>query len=421
MRILAAVLLGMAGLFGAIMLLTLFAGDFGSATDRLRTAAWLGVPAGLFLAGGYSALKRARRTRDVGARGRAIPRPAAAHVETTLSPEELEDREKWAAGGHELSAEQYRQFRPDVVRFALAAINEIADEDDDLLLPDELDAELEAVLKNNVELREGEELLYMEQPDRNGRLPLVATTQRLIVPDEFEIPWDALTKVSLAGEDGYTLEVADGAAYPLSFAHTRTLEAALGVVTKGYGCIDVPTIPVEVDQELSEASAYFFDASLRLQKTLQEVEADSLAPAFGSRPEGVAPKKNEQFFRSMLATLYEPVTTSEWVAGSAGINVRVSQRVSLRLGAMRGRRIDSTSLQQTDRGSLYISDWRIVFVGKAQFIDLYLDKFAVESSFLWLSVTTSHQRSRRYMFKLFGNTGLEAEATLKLLQSRYSE
>jgi hypothetical protein len=176
-----------------------------------------------------------------------------------------------------------------------------------------------------------------------------------------------------------------------------------------------------VEQELTDASDHFFEASLRLQKTLHEVEADLLVPGFNSTPEGIAPKKNERFFRSMLATLYEPVTTSEWVAGSAGISVRVAKGVSLRLGAMRGRRIDSTSLQETDRGSLYISDWRLVFVGKEQFIDLYLDKFAVESSFLWLSVTTSHQRSRRYMFKLFANSGMEAEAALKLLQSRYNE
>jgi hypothetical protein len=196
----------------------------------------------------------------------------------------------------------------------------------------------------------------------------------------------------------------------------------LGIVIKGYApCVELPTTPVEVEQELSEGSSYFFDASLRLQKTLDEIERDELTPSFNSTPEGVAPKKNERFFRRALARLYEPVTTSEWVAGSAGITVRVSQRISLRLGGMRGRRIDSTSLQETDDGSLYISDWRIVFVGKEQLIDLYLDKFAVDSSFLWLSVKTSHQRSRRYMFKLFANSGLEAEAAIKLLQSKYHQ
>lgn len=61
---------------------------------------------------------------------------------------------------------------------------------------------------------------------------------------------------------------------------------------------------------------------------------------------------------------------AEFVGRSAGVSMRVMRGVSVRTGASRGHRVDRTTLDVDDHGTLYLSNQRVLFVGGRKTVDI---------------------------------------------------
>ncbi len=61
--------------------------------------------------------------------------------------------------------------------------------------------------------------------------------------------------------------------------------------------------------------------------------------------------------------LVEEVTRTRYVGGSQGVSIRIAKGVYYRVGGFKGQPVEETHKQVTDRGTLYITNKRIIFVG----------------------------------------------------------
>lgn len=61
---------------------------------------------------------------------------------------------------------------------------------------------------------------------------------------------------------------------------------------------------------------------------------------------------------------------AEYIGGYAGVSMRVMRGLSVRTGSSRGTRLDRTTLDVDDHGTLYVSNQRVLFVGGRKTVDI---------------------------------------------------
>ena len=85
-------------------------------------------------------------------------------------------------------------------------------------------------------------------------------------------------------------------------------------------------------------------------------------------------KKREVCHYEIPAELIEEKTKTEYIGGTSGVSVRISKRVYYRVGGFKGKRVIKTSKEVTDRGSLYITNKRILFTGEKKTVTYPVNK-----------------------------------------------
>jgi hypothetical protein len=87
---------------------------------------------------------------------------------------------------------------------------------------------------------------------------------------------------------------------------------------------------------------------------------------------GLLPHKSELFYlstESNVAAIAEH-HHAEYVGGYSGVSVRLMRGLSVRSGSSRGKKVDRTSVDVDDYGTLYLSNQRVVFVGGRKTVDI---------------------------------------------------
>ncbi len=114
------------------------------------------------------------------------------------------------------------------------------------------------------------------------------------------------------------------------------------------------------------------DAYAAAEQWMKEATSGILKP-FASVP--IAQHRGERFYLdSSDAHLIAEHRHAEYVGASGGLSFRVAPGLYARTGRSRGRRVDHVTVGVDDRGPLYASNQRIVFVGQRHTIEIPLAK-----------------------------------------------
>lgn len=137
----------------------------------------------------------------------------------------------------------------------------------------------------------------------------------------------------------------------------------------------------EEEAELDDIQAYFgiSDSAIARSKSellrfrllrrisegeLPEVEASGLGLQRRETPHWVEP----------ASLLEERVIRREYVGRSAGMSVRIAKGLTYRVGAQRGRMVNTTDIVAVSTGNLVITNQRVVFQGDAKGFSIRLDR-----------------------------------------------
>lgn len=121
--------------------------------------------------------------------------------------------------------------------------------------------------------------------------------------------------------------------------------------------------------------------------------ARSEAPLSPIPVKGFVLRKDERAYYTTTCSLFEHKTVSHTVGGYGGVSFRVMKGVRINTGSYRGQRISETVAQQTDRGTLCVTDRRLIFIGAAGNRDIPYDKIiGLEASPTNLVVQVSNRK-----------------------------
>ena len=90
----------------------------------------------------------------------------------------------------------------------------------------------------------------------------------------------------------------------------------------------------------------------------------------------IIPLSGERFFFSTDAVLFAEHTYRKWRGGIQGVSFRVVRGVYYRVGGTRGHSYNESVTEPDDRGTLALSDQRVLFIGKKRTIDVPLRSIA---------------------------------------------
>ncbi len=99
--------------------------------------------------------------------------------------------------------------------------------------------------------------------------------------------------------------------------------------------------------------------------------------------DGVVRKPSEMFYASEEAEVISEHSHSHHVGGYGGISVPIGHGVRVNTGRSRGRSVQTTAVEVDDRGMLYVSDQRVLFVGVRHTIEIPLLKIVALQDFEW--------------------------------------
>lgn len=89
---------------------------------------------------------------------------------------------------------------------------------------------------------------------------------------------------------------------------------------------------------------------------------------------GIMPLSGERFFFTSDAVLFAEHTYRQWQGGTQGMSFRVMRGVYYRVGGIRGRSYNKNVVEPDDRGTIALSDRRMLFVGQRKTIEVPLGK-----------------------------------------------
>ena len=98
------------------------------------------------------------------------------------------------------------------------------------------------------------------------------------------------------------------------------------------------------------------------------------APLRVIQVDGIMRKSGEEFYAAEPAEIISEHSHSTRVGGYGGVSVPIGHGVRVNTGRTRSRTVQSTSVEVDDRGTVYVSNLRMVFVGARHTIDLPLAK-----------------------------------------------
>ena len=98
-------------------------------------------------------------------------------------------------------------------------------------------------------------------------------------------------------------------------------------------------------------------------------------------PTGIVPEPGEQFYLEVPAAHYEEKSFRQYVGGSSGVSIPVIRGVRMRVGATRGVSTTQSIVEEDDRGTLVIGDYRVVFAGHRRNISIPLRSIASVEAF----------------------------------------
>ena len=85
-------------------------------------------------------------------------------------------------------------------------------------------------------------------------------------------------------------------------------------------------------------------------------------------------KRGEVCHYETEASLVEEKSVTRYVGGSQGVSIRIAKGVYYRVGGFKGMRLTDTVKEVTDRGTLYVTNKRVVFVGAKKNVTYQIGK-----------------------------------------------
>lgn len=116
------------------------------------------------------------------------------------------------------------------------------------------------------------------------------------------------------------------------------------------------------------------DAESRETALVTRREEQINAPLQVIHVDGVVRKPSEMFYASEEAEVISEHSHSHHIGGYGGISVPIGHGVRVNTGRSRGRSVQTTAVEVDDRGMLYVSDQRVLFVGVRHTIEIPLSK-----------------------------------------------
>lgn len=85
-------------------------------------------------------------------------------------------------------------------------------------------------------------------------------------------------------------------------------------------------------------------------------------------------KRGEVCHYETEASLVEEKSVTRYVGGSQGVSIRIAKGVYYRVGGFKGMRLTDTVKEVTDRGTLYVTNKRAIFVGAKKNVTYQIER-----------------------------------------------
>jgi len=136
--------------------------------------------------------------------------------------------------------------------------------------------------------------------------------------------------------------------------------------------------------------------------TLRDVGAGRIRPHIDLSDSPIALQKSETpIWAFNNVELHEVKTRTQFIGGGQGLSLRITRGVYYRVGAGRGKPVQSQNLEKQDTGSLVVTNQNIYFVGPLKSIRINLRKLVTVQGFSdGISVTRESSNPKPVVFKL---------------------
>ena len=135
-------------------------------------------------------------------------------------------------------------------------------------------------------------------------------------------------------------------------------------------------------KESASVAASVDDEVMRRNASVRELGYDALYMAaylaqYGPQPvqSPLLPKRGEQAYLSVPATLARQQTRRQWVGGSSGVSIPIGHTgIRYRVGSFRGHPIEQQFIGKLGPGSLVVTNQRLAFIGTTKSTSVALNR-----------------------------------------------